>query len=100
MATNLHTVGLTNQAAGMIRSLELLERADRAVDLKVEETLPGTFRVGDRAVQYYEALDLWTCDCPDFVYRRIPLCKHLVAVLKSGLVDPESGQPASFHPPF
>jgi hypothetical protein len=100
MDTNLHSVGLTNQAASLIKGLALLERVERAVDLKVEETLPGTFRVGDRAVQYYETLDLWTCDCPDFIYRRMPLCKHMIAVLKSGLVDPESGQPASFHPPF
>ncbi|HIE38668.1 MAG TPA: SWIM zinc finger family protein [Anaerolineae bacterium] len=107
----LREMTVSNRAHDLAAFMPIVRRAMRGlVDVRaggyvVEETIPGTFRVvnahtgRDYAVQYYERAGIWTCDCPDFRHRHLPLCKHIVMVWSSGLVNDE-GVPRSCEPPF
>lgn len=102
---------ITNRASDLAALFPLLRRAARGIvgvqsgQYVIQETIPGTFRVDNvhnghsYAVHYYEGTGVWTCDCPDFRHRSVPLCKHIAAVWESGLVLP-SGIPKSCDVPF
>ncbi|HEY77065.1 MAG TPA: SWIM zinc finger family protein [Thermoflexia bacterium] len=106
------TMTVSNHAGDLAALLPVVQRAARGIvgvrigEYEVQETVPGTFRVvnahtgRDYAVQYYEGSGVWTCDCPDFKGRHLPLCKHIALVVwGSGLVN-EHGVPRSCEPPF
>ncbi len=104
-------IAISNQAGDLAKVFPLLQRAARGIiglrmgKYRVEEPIAGTFRVvntftgRDYAVQFYQKPGVWTCDCPDFRHRQTPICKHIVAVWESGLVN-GNGVPQSCEPPF
>jgi len=89
---------VSNIAGDLARLFPVLRRATRgsvglrAGKYRVEEPIPGTFRVlntftgRDYAVQFYPRINTWTCECPDLFHREVPICKHIAAVWESGLV--------------
>ena len=107
-----YNISVSNRAGDLAQLMPMLQRVSKGVagiksgTFTVKETVPGTFCVSNAhtghsyVVQYYEKAGVWTCDCPDFRYRNIPLCKHIVAVWQTkGLVN-DAGIPHSCELPF